>query len=134
MLKISDFFNKIKKMFSNLLTHKKSLMLEEGITNIEEDILIDNDTVDNLISSSMFTAQDKSDFFEIYENVKKGIIKLEDLLITEMIQVELMMQEEMKLLNKKTSVIENQIINLNTTKNMLKKEIQNYYEKYKNKI
>lgn len=134
MLKISDFFNKIKKMFSNLLTHKKSLMLEEGITNIEEDILIDNDTVDNLISSSMFTAQDKSDFFEIYENVKKGIIKLEDLLITEMIQVELMMQEEMKLLNKKTSVIENQIINLNTTKNMLKKEEQYYYEKYKNKI
>lgn len=134
MLKISDLFNKIKKMFSNLLTHKKSLMLEEGITNIEEDILIDNDTVDNLISSSMFTAQDKSDFFEIYENVKKGIIKLEDLLITEMIQVELMMQEEMKLLNKKTSVIENQIINLNTTKNMLKKEEQYYYEKYKNKI
>ena len=82
----------------------------------------------------MFTAQDKSDFFEIYENVKKGIIKLEDLLITEMIQVELMMQEEMKLLNKKTSVIENQIINLNTTKNMLKKEEQYYYEKYKNKI
>ena len=134
MLKISDFFNKIKKMFSNLLTHKKSLMLEEGITNIEEDILIDNDTVDNLISSSMFTTQDKSDFFEIYENVKKGLIKLEDLLITEMIQVELMMQEEMKLLNKKTSVIENQIINLNTTKNMLKKEEQYYYEKYKNKI
>lgn len=134
MLKISDLFNKIKKMFSNLLTHKKSLMLEEGITNIEEDILIDNDTVDNLISSSMFTAQDKSDFFEIYENVKKGLIKLEDLLITEMIQVELMMQEEMKLLNKKTSVIENQIINLNTTKNMLKKEEQYYYEKYKNKI
>lgn len=134
MLKISDLFNKIKKMFSNLLTHKKSLMLEEGITNIEEDILIDNDIVDNLISSSMFTAQDKSDFFEIYENVKKGIIKLEDLLITEMIQVELMMQEEMKLLNKKTSVIENQIINLNTTKNMLKKEEQYYYEKYKNKI
>ena len=51
-----------------------------------------------------------------------------------MIQVELMMQEEMKLLNKKTSVIENQIINLNTTKNMLKKEEQYYYEKYKNKI
>ena len=102
--------------------------------NIEEDILIDNDTVDNLISSSMFTAQDKSDFFEIYENVKKGIIKLEDLLITEMIQIELMMQEEMKLLNKKTSVIENQMINLNTTKNMLKKEEQYYYEKYKNKI
>ena len=134
MLKISDFFNKIKKMFSNLLTHKKSLMLEEGITNIEEDILIDNDTDDDLISSSILTAQDKSDFFEIYENVKKGIIRLEDLLITEMIQVELMMQEEMKLLNKKTSVIENQMINLNTTKNMLKKEEQYYYEKYKNKI
>ena len=134
MLKISDFFNKIKKMFSNLLTHKKSLMLEEGITNIDEDILIDNDTVDNLISSSMFTTKDESDFFEIYENVKKGIIKLEDLLITEMIQVELMMQEEMKLLNKKASVIENQMVNLNTTKNMLKKEEQYYYEKFKNKI
>lgn len=134
MLKISDLFNKIKKMFYNLLTHKKSLMLEEGITNIEDDILIDNDTDDDLISSSILTAQDKSDFFEIYENVKKGIIRLEDLLITEMIQVELMMQEEMKLLNKKTSVIENQVINLNTTKNMLKKEEQYYYEKYKNKI
>ena len=69
-----------------------------------------------------------------WDGDKKGIIKLEDLLITEMIQVELMMQEEMKLLNKKTSVIENQIINLNTTKNMLKKEEQYYYEKYKNKI
>lgn len=134
MLNISDFFNKIKKMFYNLLTHKKSLMLEEGITNIDEDILIDNDTVDNLISSSMFTTKDESDFFEIYENVKKGIIKLEDLLITEMIQVELMMQEEMKLLNKKASVIENQMVNLNTTKNMLKKEEQYYYEKFKNKI
>ena len=134
MLKISNFFNKIKKMLYNLLTHKKSLMLEEGITSIEEDILIDNDTIDDLISSSILTAQDKSDFFDIYENVKKGIIKLEDLLITEMIQVELMMQEEMKLLNKKASVIENQMINLNTTKNMLIKEEQYYYEKYKNKI
>lgn len=134
MLKISDFFNKIKKMFYNLLTHKKSLMLEEGISSIEEDILIDNDTIDDLISSSILTAQDKSDFFEIYENVKKGIIKLEDLLITEMIQVELIMQEEMKLLNKKTSDIENQMITLNRTKNMLIKEEQYYYEKYKNKI
>ena len=134
MLKISDFFNKIKKMFYNLLTHKKSLMLEEGISSIEEDILIDNDTIDDLISSSILTAQDKSDFFEIYENVKKGIIKLEDLLITEMIQVELIMQEEMKLLNKKASDIENQMITLNRTKNMLIKEEQYYYEKYKNKI
>ena len=63
MLKISDFFNKIKKMFYNLLTHKKSLMLEEGISSIEEDILIDNDIDDDLISSSILTAQDKSDFF-----------------------------------------------------------------------
>ena len=78
----------------------------------------------------MFTAQDKSDFFEIYENVKKGIIKLEDLLITEMIQIELMMQEEMKLLNKKTSVIENQMINLNTTKNMLKKLLKKFVRYY----
>ena len=134
MLKISDFFNKIKKMFYNLLTHKKSLMLEEGISSIEEDILIDNDIDDDLISSSILTAQDKSDFFEIYENVKKGIIKLEDLLITEMIQVELIMQEEMKLLNKKASDIENQMITLHRTKNMLIKEEQYYYEKYKNQI
>lgn len=72
MLKILTYFNKIKALFCGFFTNKKTLMLNEGITDIEEDILpINIDIEDDLISSSMFDTQEKSDFFAIYENVKK---------------------------------------------------------------
>lgn len=72
MLKILTYFNKIKALFCSFFTNRKTLMLNEGITDIEEDILpINIDIEDDLISSSMFDTQEKSDFFAIYENVKK---------------------------------------------------------------
>ena len=79
--------------------------------------------------NSKFDKQDKSDFFRVYENVKNGIIKLEDLLFTDMIMVQIMMQEEEKLLNDKETDIENKIKNLNEERDMLKKEKEYYVHK-----
>lgn len=129
MLKILNYFKKIKKIFYSFFKNKRTLMLTEGIANTNEDISNDNNINDNLISSSLLDEKDKSDFFIVYENVKNGIIKLEDLLLTDMIKVQLMMQEESELLNKKTSNIENQIKNLNTERNILEKEEQYYIKK-----
>ena len=113
---ILNFIYKIKRIFCNIFKNKRTLMLTEGISNTNEDINY------NLISSSFLDKQDKSDFFLVYENVKNGIIKLEDLLPTDMIKVQLMMQEEIELLKEKTFDIENQINNLNTERNILEKE------------
>lgn len=129
MLKILNYFKKIKKIFYSFFKNKRTLMLTEGIANTNEDISNDNNINDNFISSSLLDEKDKSDFFIVYENVKNGIIKLEDLLLTDMIKVQLMMQEESELLNKKTSNIENQIKNLNTERNILEKEEQYYIKK-----
>ena len=118
---ILNFIYKIKRIFCNIFKNKRTLMLTEGISNTNEDI--SNDDINyNLISSSFLDKQDKSDFFLVYENVKNGIIKLEDLLPTDMIKVQLMMQEEIELLKEKTFDIENQINNLNTERNILEKE------------
>lgn len=72
MLKILTYFNKIKEFFCGFFTNRKTLMLNESIKDLEEDTLpISIDIEDDLISSSMFDTQEKSDFFAIYENVKK---------------------------------------------------------------
>ena len=58
---------------------------------------------------------------KIYRLSKDGLTEKEYLYLT-------------SVLNKKASDIENQMITLHRTKNMLIKEEQYYYEKYKNKI
>ena len=41
------------------------------------------------------------------------------------------MHEEINLLEKKTTIVEKQVLDLNAEKNMLEKEEQYYYKKYK---
>lgn len=121
MLKILNFINRIKEIFIKFFKNKNSLMLTDGIKNNEIE-MIEDEYIDDDLILSFSSQQDKKDFFITYNNVKKGVIKLEDLLLTDMIKVELMMQEETELLNKKTSVIENQIKNLEYRKKCLKRE------------
>lgn len=134
MLKILNFINRIKEIFINFFKNKNSLMLTDGIENNEINIVKDVNMDDNLISSFSYEQQDKKDFFITYNNVKNGIIKLDELLFTDMIRVQLMMQEEIGILDNKTKSIENNLENLKVQKSILVKEEQYYSEKLKNKI
>lgn len=133
MLKISNFINRIKKIFIRFFKNKNSLMLTDEIENNEIEMIEDEYMDDNLISS-FSSQQDKKDFLIMYKNVKNGIIKLDELLFNDMIRVQLMMQEEIGILDNKTKSIENNIENLKVQKSILAKEKQYYSEKYKNKI
>ena len=133
MLKISNFINRIKKIFIRFFKNKNSLMLTDEIENNEIEMIEDEYMDDNLISS-FSSQQDKKDFLIMYKNVKNGIIKLDELLFNDMIRVQLMMQEEIGILDNKTKSIENNIENLKVQNSILAKEKQYYSEKYKNKI
>lgn len=128
MLKILNFINRIKEIFIKFFKNKNSLMLTDGIENNEIEMIEDEYMDDNLISS-FSSQQDKKDFFITYNNVKNGIIKLDDLLFTDMIRVQLMMQEEIGILDNKTKSIENDIENLRVQKSILEKEEQYYINK-----
>ena len=96
--------------------------------------MIEDEYMDDNLISSFSSQQDKKDFLIMYNNVKNGIIKLDELLFNDMIRVQLMMQEEIGILDNKTKSIENNIENLKVQKSILAKEEQYYFEKYKNKI
>lgn len=128
MLKILNFINRIKEIFIKFFKNKNSLMLTDGIENNEIEMIEDEYMDDNLISS-FSSQQDKKDFFITYNNVKNGIIKLDELLFTDMIRVQLMMQEEIGILDNKTKSIENDIENLRVQKSILEKEEQYYINK-----
>lgn len=133
MLKISSFINKIKEIFIGFFKNKNSLMLSDGIEDNEIEIIEDEYIDDNLISS-FSSEQQKKDFLITYNNVRNGIIKLDELLFSDAIKVQLMMQEEIGILDNKIKCTENEMENLNIQKNILAKEEQYYYEKYKNKV
>lgn len=134
MIKILNFINRIKEIFINFFKNKNALMLTDGIENNEINISKDENMDANIISLLPYEQQDKSEFFIMYNNLKKGIIKLDELLFTDMIRVQLMMQEEIEILNNKSKSIENNIENLKVQKGNLTKEEQYYSQKYKNKI
>lgn len=128
MLKILNFINRIKEIFIRFFKNKNSLMLTDGIENNEIEMIEDEYMDDNLIWS-FSSQQDKKDFFITYNNVKNGIIKLDELLFSDKIRVQLMMQEEIEILENKTKSIEKDIENLKIQKSILEKEEQYYINK-----
>lgn len=128
MLKILNFINRIKEIFIKFFKNKNSLMLTDGIENNEIE-MIEDEYMDDSLIWSFSSQQDKKDFFITYNNVKKGIIKLDELLFSDKIRVQLMMQEEIEILENKTKSIENDIENLKIQKSILEKEEQYYINK-----
>lgn len=86
---ITKIINKIKN-FINLKFNKQQKMLPSGF---EEEIVDFEDSKSDTHS--------KEEFFRIYQAYKNGQIKKEHLLITDLIDIELMMMEEKTLLDKK---------------------------------
>lgn len=68
--------------------------------------------------------EDKKEFFEIYENIKKGIISLEDLLVTDLIKVLAIMQEESQICESRIEEQKSENLKLEQEIKILKAENQ----------
>lgn len=75
---------------------------------------------------------EKNDFFILYENVKKGNVKMSDLMITDIINIQLMMQNEVDILDNKINKLNDELIELDIEKNALKEDNKICLKKLKN--
>ena len=127
MNRIKELFNRIKQSFYLLFNKQKVKLIEETITDTNSQV---ND-IDNIVedeNSSFFngSVENKKDFFIVYENVKKGILTLDELMIDDLIKVKLMMEKEINLIDKKTQMTINKINNLNNEINTIQAENESY--------
>ena len=112
MNKFKMLLEKIKKYF-NMIFNNKNVKLIEADYNTNTEVLIDEVQTEE---------QEKNDFFDIYNNVKNGNIKITDLLINDLIKVQSMMQKEVDYFDKKIEMIEDENLKMNTEINILKNE------------
>lgn len=95
LLRILKYF--FKKIFKN----NKQLALKESNDSIDfkfNDNIKDDLQIETSIKEKN---QNKKEFIVLYMNVKKGLIKLEDLMIPELIKILSMSEEEIKILDSK---------------------------------
>ena len=100
---MKKFIEKIKKFFKRIFNHNDQYLLTEGIENSDNEFQNINLT-------------DKQEFFEIYDNIKKGTISLEDLMITDMVKVMELMSQEEKIIDEKIEREEKQLKKYNEYK------------------
>lgn len=116
MKNINQIFEKIKNFLNKLFRKKDILLLVEN--NIQQEEIIEDNK-----------QEEKEEFFELYENVKKGIVSLDDLMITELIKILSISQEELNIKDREGNKIEIEIAEMNKEINMLKREKNIYLEK-----
>lgn len=110
MNKISKLFEKIRIFLKSIIGRQNNLLLVEN-NKLQEDNLLKTDN-------------DKEDFFEIYENLKKGIISLDDLMITDLIKVLVISKEELNIKDNKISDLEIELLKIEQEYDLLKAENQ----------
>ena len=124
MKKIKQIFEKIIKYF-NQIFNKETIKLIEDSEFIKKEEVINSKNIDNNI--------DKKDFFIIYENIRKGIIKPSDLMLDDLIKLQLVMQEELNIMDNKIEMSEQEILENEQEITSLKKQKDEYILKLKNK-
>lgn len=102
-------FEKLKEFFAKLFKRKEVKLIEapeevEGSLNVES----------SAIENEKLTINKERDrqIFVIAENVKKGIVKLDDLMIDDLIKVQLIIESEVDVLDKKIRSKESKIQNM----------------------
>lgn len=107
MNKISKLFEKIRIFLKNIFGRQNNLLLAEN-NKLQEDNL------------SEINDNDKEEFFEIYENFKKGIISLDDLMINDLIKVLAISKEELNIKDNKINDLENELLKIEQEYDLLK--------------
>lgn len=104
MNKIKEFIDKIKNTFSNVFKKNEQLLICGTKEEITEDIK----------GSKL-----EEDFLEIYENVKRGLIPLHSLMISDLIKVQTMLIEEGEIYGRKINERKIELSNLKNKKETL---------------
>lgn len=97
--KIAFFFN---RLFGRN-TFKNNKLLTEGV--IEENIDFDSISIKN----EVINESEKKEFFRVYQAYKDGKINPDKILITDLIKIEMMMEEESMMLKRKIENTHNEI-------------------------
>lgn len=121
MDKIKRIFEKIKNYLNNVFNRKK---LIEANTQVVQNESSSKQIYDEQIE------EDKEEFFIIYKNLKSGKIKTTDLMINDLLRIQLIMQNEIDIMDKKIKGIENEIVELNTEKSILDRNNEIYQKGY----
>ena len=106
MKRFKQFLEKLR-VFINKLLKKEQVLLIEDINKKEQELKNEDD---------------KKEFFELYQNIKSGNIAIEDLMVTDMIKIMSMMQQEIDIYDKRIKSVESEILNTETEIKMLERE------------
>lgn len=143
MNKLKRIVEVLKEYFITILK-KQKLQLPEAknedeefeFNNTESSIDLeeydDIEAFDGVIDDLKDIEMNKKDFFILYENVKKGIVKLEDLMIFDVLKIQLMMKNELDFINEKITNSEKKLRKIKLTLKRLNEEKDRYYRKLQN--
>ena len=134
---IRRLFKNIKEYFNSIFNSQKIKLLEETTTVASNTEPKTNNSEKNSKEENVFetffdNGKEKKDFFIVYENVKNGVIKLEELMIDDLIKVQLMMKSELECIDEKINISEDELNSLNYKINMFNEDNKRYYEKLEN--
>lgn len=135
------FINKIRFFFERKqITNKHRYELEAPkdddlarCSNLKDDdaCMEGSYYTDNLSFDPVSIDNEKSSFFKMYEAYKKGKIKPENMLITDLINMEIFMQHELELLNTQVKLKSDEVNNQEETLKKLIEEENELEEKIK---
>ena len=137
MSKIKRLFKIIKDYFNSIFNRQKVKLIEETTTITSDTELEVNDSEKNRKEENVFNSfidneKEKKDFFIVYENVKNGIIKYEELMIDDLIKVQLMMKSELDCIDEKIYISEDEVNSLNNEISIFREDNKRYYAKLQN--
>lgn len=105
---IKNFLNKIKELFRKIFTKEEKYLLNEKNSN--ESNSNENKVKDSNIRKKREQYEvEKERILKIYANLKSGKIQAEDLLITDLIQVTILLRNEKALYAEKISEQEQKV-------------------------
>ena len=104
---IENFLNKIKELFRKIFTKEEKYLLNEknsNESNSNENVSNENKVKDSNIRKKREQYEvEKERILKIYANLKSGKIQADDLLITDLIQVTILLRNEKSLYAEKIS-------------------------------
>lgn len=116
MNKMRKIYHKIKCFIDKLLGKDKKLLIEDNLNELE-----------SVFSNSEFEPlHSKEDYLLMYNNIKKGIISPNELMLDDLIKVMMLMYEEVNILEQKIEDEELELQQLDIEIESLTRQLNNF--------